>query len=494
LVSFIQGHSEIAQLGRTFDSLAGALHRQQQDNAALLATLENRVLERTQTLVAAQAELKEANAGLERQTRELRSEMDRREQAEEALHHLQKIEALGQLTGGVAHDFNNLLQVILGSLDGAHRRVAQGGSITAANGWEQIRPAIRSAERAAMLTQQLLAFARRQPLSPQTLDLNRLVAGMSELLRRTLGAAVEIETVLAGGLWMISADSSQLENAIINLALNARDAMPDGGRLTIETANTFLDDAYARNNEEVAAGQYVLLAITDNGTGMTKEVLGQAFDPFFTTKEVGQGTGLGLSQVYGFIKQSGGHIKAYSEPGQGTTVRMYLLRLPFTEIAGEIVSHTTDAPNRTSKAEMILVVEDEPDVRDSTSGMLEELGYSVLTAADGHAALRLLADHPEIRLLFTDVGLPGGLNGRQLADAARQARPGLLVLYTTGYARNAIVHNGMLDPGVELMVKPFSYAALAAKLSAMLSPHEHHPPRRANPSDAQASRETKPSS
>ena len=267
---------------------------------------------------------------------------------------------------------------------------------------------------------------------------------------------------------MISADSGQLENAIINLALNARDAMPDGGRLTIETANTFLDDAYARNHEEVVAGQYVLLAITDNGTGMTKEVLGQAFDPFFTTKEVGQGTGLGLSQVYGFIKQSGGHIKAYSEPGQGTTVKMYLPRLPLTETAGEIASDPIDTPGRTSKAETILVVEDEPDVRDSTAGMLEELGYAVLTAADGHAALRLLADRPEIRLLFTDVGLPGGLNGRQLADAARAARPDLLVLYTTGYARNAIVHNGMLDPGVELMVKPFTYAALAAKLRAML--------------------------
>jgi signal transduction histidine kinase len=426
------------------------------------------VLERTQTLEAAQAELKESNAGLERQTRELRSEMDRREQAEEALRHLQKIEALGQLTGGVAHDFNNLLQVILGSLDGAYRRLAQGDSITAAHGWDQIRPAIRSAERAAVLTQQLLAFARRQPLSPQTLDLNRLVAGMSELLRRTLGEAIAIETVFAGGLWMISADSGQLENAIINLALNARDAMPDGGRLTIETANTFLDDAYSCNREEVVAGQYVLLAITDNGTGMTKEVLGQAFDPFFTTKEVGQGTGLGLSQVYGFIKQSGGHIKAYSEPGQGTTVKMYLPRLPLTETAGEIASDPIDTPGRTSKAETILVVEDEPDVRDSTAGMLEELGYAVLTAADGHAALRLLADRPEIRLLFTDVGLPGGLNGRQLADAARAARPDLLVLYTTGYARNAIVHNGMLDPGVELMVKPFTYAALAAKLRAML--------------------------
>jgi len=296
--------------------------------AELLATLESRVQERTQILEAAQAELKEANSGLESQARDLAStnrelqlEMQRREQAEEALRHLQKIEALGQLTGGVAHDFDNLLQVILGSLDTAHRRLMRGEPITAENGWEQVQPAIRSAERAAALTQQLLAFARRQPLSPQTLDINRLVSGMSELLRRTLDETIKIETVLAGGLWPVFADSSQLESAIINLAVNARDAMPDGGRLTIETANTYLDEAYAAAHEEVVAGQYVLLAITDDGAGMTREVLRQAFDPFFTTKEVGQGTGLGLSQVYGFIKQSGGHIKVYSEPVRGRRSR-----------------------------------------------------------------------------------------------------------------------------------------------------------------------------
>ena len=469
-----RGGSEIAQLGRTFDDMADALHRRQQDNTNLLATLESRVAERTRILEAAQAELKEANADLESQARDLAtansdllSEMQRRERAEEVLRHLQKIEVLGQLTGGIAHDFNNLLQVILGSLDTAHRRLMRGDSITAENGWEQIQPAIRSAERAAALTQQLLAFARRQPLSPQALDLNRLVAGMSELLRRTLDETIKIETVLAGGLWPVSADSNQLESAIINLAVNARDAMPSGGRLTIETANTFLDEAYASSHEEVVAGQFVLLAITDDGAGMTREVLRQAFDPFFTTKEVGQGTGLGLSQVYGFIKQSGGHIKVYSEPGQGTTVKMYLRRLVSAEASAEISAQSGATPSG-SKAELILVVEDEDDVRASTVGMLEELGYGVLKAADGPAALRLLADHPQTRLLFTDVGLPGGLNGRQLADTAREMRPDLRVLYTTGYARNAIVHNGTPDPGVELMVKPFTYGALAAKIRAML--------------------------
>ena len=242
--------------------------------------------------------------------------------------------------------------------------------------------------------------------------------------------------------------------------------MPDGGRLTIETANTFLDEAYSSAHEEVAAGQYVLLAITDNGVGMPKEVLRQAFEPFFTTKDVSQGTGLGLSQVYGFIKQSGGHVKAYSEPGQGTTVKMYLPRLVSAD-AEQIPAQTNEVPSG-SMSELILVVEDEGDVRAASVDMLRELGYAVLEAADGATALRLLGDHPEVRLLFTDVGLRGGMNGRQLADAARGTRPDLLVLYTTGYARNAIAHNGMLDPGVELIVKPFTYAALAAKLRMML--------------------------
>lgn len=455
-----RGGSEIVQLGRTFDDMAGELQHRQQENAALLESLETRVEQRTRALAAQARELADTN-------RELLSEMQRREQAEESLRHLQKIEALGQLTGGVAHDFNNLLQVILGNLDAAHRRVLRGGTITADNGWEQIQQAIRSAERAATLTRQLLAFARRQPLAPQSLDLNRLVSGMSEMLRRSLGETIAIETVLAGGLWLVSVDPSQLENAIINLAVNGRDAMPQGGRLTIETANAFLDEAYAGAHEEVIAGQYAMLAITDNGIGMPGEILNQVFDPFFTTKEAGRGTGLGLSQVYGFIKQSGGHVTIYSEPGQGTTVKMYLPRLAAAKAAAEIGAQPPPSAAG-GKGQVILVVEDDPEVRDAMIGMLAELGYTVLSAGDGAAALQLVARHPEIQLLLTDVGLPGGLNGRQLAEQARAARSDLKVLYTTGYARNAIVHNGILDSGVELLVKPFTYAGLAGKVLTLL--------------------------
>jgi C4-dicarboxylate-specific signal transduction histidine kinase/CheY-like chemotaxis protein len=448
------GRSELTELGQTFDAMAGQLHQQQQQNADLLATLESRVEERT--------------SALETSNRELRGEMERRERAEDTLRHVQKIEALGQLTGGVAHDFNNILQVILASLDAVQRRLARNGSITSGDGGDHLKAAARSAERAATLTQQLLAFARRQPLAPETVDLNRLVRGMSELLRRTLGEIVDIETVLAGGLWPVSVDVSQLENALVNLAVNARDAMPAGGKLTIETANAFLDEDYSRAHEEVRAGQYVLLAMTDSGAGMTKEVLEQAFDPFFTTKEVGQGTGLGLSQVYGFIKQSGGHVKIYSQPGDGTTVKMYLPRLVSANADALGAAPRDEATALGRESEVILVVEDEEDVRAATVAMLCDLGYSVIEAADGHAALRLLATHHGIRLLFTDIGLPGGLTGRQLADQAAALRPGLRVLYTTGYARNAVVHHGVLDPGVELLVKPFNYAALASRIRALL--------------------------
>jgi signal transduction histidine kinase len=449
------GSSELTQLGNTFDAMAAQLHAQQQENANLLATLENRVAERT--------------AVLETTNRELLSEMQRRERAEDALRHVQKIEALGQLTGGVAHDFNNILQVILASLDAVQRRIARSGAVTEAEGGAQVQAAIRSAERATVLTQQLLAFARRQPLAPETVDLNRLVRGMSELLRRTLGENIDIETVLAGGLWPVSVDVSQLESAIINLAVNARDAMPGGGKLTIETANTFLDEDYSSAHEEVRAGQYVMLAATDNGTGMTREVLQQAFDPFFTTKDIGQGTGLGLSQVHGFIKQSGGHVKIYSQEGAGTTVKMYLPRLAAPGAVAPVPGQRDEAgAARGTASELILVVEDEEDVRSTTVGMLQDLGYSVREAANGEAALRILEASEDIRLLFTDIGLPGGLNGRQLADKAVALRPGLRVLYTTGYARNAVVHHGVLDPGVELMVKPFTFANLASRVRAML--------------------------
>jgi CheY-like chemotaxis protein/anti-sigma regulatory factor (Ser/Thr protein kinase) len=289
---------------------------------------------------------------------------------------------------------------------------------------------------------------------------------MSDLLGRTLGEAIAIETVLAGGLWRTFADPNQIESAILNLAVNARDAMPEGGRLTIETANSHLDEGYAAAHHETAPGQYVMIAISDTGTGMSKEAVEKAFEPFFTTKEQGRGTGLGLSQVYGFVKQSGGHVKIYSEPGQGTTVRMYLPRHTGDEaVAAEPAPAVIPSAQH---AETILVVEDDDDVRANSVANLRELGYQVVEAPDAAEGMRRLELDRSIRLLFTDVGLPGGQNGRQLADAARERWPDLKVLFTTGYARNAIVHHGRLDPGVELIVKPYTYAALAEKIRAVL--------------------------
>jgi CheY-like chemotaxis protein len=289
---------------------------------------------------------------------------------------------------------------------------------------------------------------------------------MSDLLGRTIGEHIQIETVFSGGLWQVAADANQLENAVLNLAVNARDAMPSGGKLTIETANAHLDEIYAAAHEEVKAGQYVMVAVSDTGQGIPREIIGKVFDPFFTTKKLGEGTGLGLSQVYGFIKQSGGHVKIYSEPGEGTTVRLYLPRL-ITEETVEVERKDPPAPG-TGGAETILVVEDDIDVRAYSTETLRELGYHVLEASEGDAALGLIVSHPEIKLLFTDVGLPGAFNGRHLADEARKRRPELKVLFTTGYARNAIVHHGRLDPGVNLIAKPFTFAGLAAKVRAVL--------------------------
>ncbi len=292
--------------------------------------------------------------------------------------------------------------------------------------------------------------------------MGRLVTGMSDLLRRTIGEQTAVETVMAGGLWRVNVDANQLETAILNLAVNARDAMPNGGKLTIETANVWLDEGYAAAQAEVTPGQYVMLAVTDSGVGMSKETMAKAFEPFFTTKDVGHGTGLGLSQIYGFVKQSGGHVKIYSELGEGTTVRIYLPRLHADDIVTQIEPAVKIA--RGNDNETILVVEDEAEVRAYTAGILRELGYTVLEAPTGKIALEMLQRHPQIALLFTDVGLPGGMNGRQLADAARQQRRTLKVLFTTGYAHNAIVHDGRLDPGVQLITKPFTYAALAGKI------------------------------
>jgi CheY-like chemotaxis protein len=374
------------------------------------------------------------------------------------------MEAVGQLTGGIAHDFNNMLAVVLSSLDLLDRKfLAQD---TRARRY--VDAARNGAKRAAQLTQRLLAFSRQQPLKPETLDVNKLVAGMSDLLRHSLGGSLQLETVLAGGLWRAHADPNQLENAILNLAVNGRDAMDEleGGRLTIETANCHLDERYVADQPGLQAGQYVMIAVTDTGSGMGPEVVAKAFDPFFTTKEVGRGTGLGLSQVYGFVKQSGGHVRIYSEPGQGTTVKLYMPRkLGAEQEAGE-AEGAADAL-RSDGRELILVVEDEAAVRMMSVDALEELGYRVLEADGGEAALKLLDAHPDIALMFTDVVMPG-MNGRKLADEAWRRRPDLKILFTTGYTRNAVVHNGVLDAGVHLIGKPFTLEELAARVREVL--------------------------
>jgi CheY-like chemotaxis protein len=374
------------------------------------------------------------------------------------------MDAVGQLTGGIAHDFNNMLAVVIGSLDLLGRRL-EGAD---ARVRRYLDAAGDSARRAAQLTQRLLAFSRQQPLQPKPIELNRLVAGMSELLAHSIGTDIRLETVLAGGLWRAMADPNQLENIILNLAVNARDAMPGGGRLTIETQNAHLDDHYAHATLGVPAGQYVMIAVTDTGSGMSPEVMEKAFDPFFTTKAVGKGTGLGLSQVYGFIKQSGGHVKIYSEPGVGSTVKIYLPRLTGAHAADEALPLQTPAalPHGDDR-EVVLVVEAEPSVRQFSVDAMVELGYRALEADGGTAALRLLEAHPEIVLMFTDVVMPE-INGAKLAEQALRLRPDLKVLFTTGYTRNAVVHNGVLDPGVDLIGKPFTLEALAAKLRAVL--------------------------
>jgi signal transduction histidine kinase/CheY-like chemotaxis protein len=445
-------------------------------SAIILATLaiSQRALALANTELARRAaELSSANA-------ELRVQIQEREKAEAALRQSQKMEAIGQLTGGVAHDFNNLLQTIGGSLAALRRRSARWNLVPdATRDFDRFLDAAEEgSRRAAALTRQLLAFSRRQPLQPEPVDANRLVARMTNLLTRTLGETIAIETVLASGVWPVSTDPNQLESAILNLAVNARDAMPEGGKLTIETANAYLDDAYVETYEQLKAGQYVMIAVTDSGTGMDTETVVQAFEPFFTTKAGGHGTGLGLSQVYGFIKQSGGHTKIYSEPGQGTTVKMYLPRAQ-VEHAAAAEEHPplSGVHAATSGGETILVVEDEDKVRAGSVEMLEELGYRVLQAPDGPTALRLL-DGRAVDLLFTDVVLPGGMNGRELADEIRRKMPTIKILYTTGYARNAIVHHGRLDPGVELITKPFSFAQLAAKVRSVLEgaqPNGHKP-------------------
>ncbi len=381
-----------------------------------------------------------------------------RRRAEDQLRQAQKMQAIGNLTGGVAHDFNNLLTVVIGNLEMAQSALEASNLLRAER---MIKEAQGGARRAATLTQRLLAFSRRQNLEPQTVDANKIVSGMSELIRHSLGN-IELETVLAGGLWTTRLDPNQLENVLLNLAINARDAMPDGGgRVTIETANSHLDAAYAAAHSEVSPGQYVLIAVSDCGTGMSPEDVARAFEPFFTTKDIGKGSGLGLSQVFGFIKQSNGHVKIYSELGSGTTVKLYLPRLliePVVEV--ETVAVMPDLA-RARDNEIVLVVEDDADVMTYATEALKSLGYHVIATKDAPSALVTLQAHPDVALIFTDVELPG-MTGPELVQDARRCRRTLAALYTSGYPANAIVHRDLLAPEVKIITKPYVLAELAA--------------------------------
>jgi PAS domain S-box-containing protein len=384
------------------------------------------------------------------------------EYAQDALRQAQKMEAVGQLTGGIAHDFNNLLAGISGSLEVIHKRI----ETRRLEGLDRfVDSAQSSTRRAAALTQRLLAFSRRQTLDPKPIDVNKLVAGMEELIRRTVGPTIDVEVVGAGGLWLTRIDSSQLESALLNLAINARDAMPHGGRLTIETANKWLDERAAKHRE-VNPGQYLSLCVTDTGTGMESDMIERIFEPFFTTKPLGQGTGLGLSMVHGFVRQSGGQVRVYSEVGEGTTMCLY-----FPRFVGELdeTDQAVESPLFDhGGGETVLVIDDEPTVRMLIVEVLAEAGYHPIEADDGPSGLKILQSDLRIDLLITDVGLPGGMNGRQVADAARTTRPDLKVLFVTGFAENAVVGNGHLDAGMEIITKPFAMADLADKINQML--------------------------
>jgi signal transduction histidine kinase/ActR/RegA family two-component response regulator len=382
-----------------------------------------------------------------------------RRATEEALLQGQKLEALGHMTGGVAHDFNNLLTVIIGGMGLVRRAVG-----TNAKALERIDMATAAAERGARLTRQLLAFARKQPLKPDIVNLNHLMTEVLPLVRRAVGDAITVEYVTGGGLWNTTVDAAQFQSAVLNLAINGRDAMREGGKIAIEAGNVTLDDAYTAHHADLEAGQYVVFAITDTGRGMDAATAARALDPFFTTKAPGEGTGLGLPQVYGFVKQSGGHLKIYSEVGEGTTVKLYLPRA----VAQETVPARRRTPPALTGTEAVLLVDDDEIVRSTIAAMLEDLGYRVLTAANGTEAVAMLDKGAEIDLLFTDVVMPGPIGGRKLAERVREMRPSIKVLFTSGYAENAIGHNGRLDPGVELLSKPYDRERLAAKVRRVL--------------------------
>ena len=421
-------------------------HRAEAALQALNDTLEQRVALRTTELGDALARL--------------RHESDEREAAQAALRQAQRMESLGQLTGGVAHDFNNLLQVISGNLQLLRREVA--GNERAE---KRVQSAIGGVARGAKLASQLLAFGRRQPLEPKVLDIGRFIKGMEDMLRRALGEEIELETVIAGGLWNALVDPGQIENAILNLGINARDAMPEGGRLTIAAGNAMLDGEYARLHDDVQPGPYVMVRVTDTGTGIAPELIERVFEPFFSTKPEGKGTGLGLSMVYGFVKQSGGHVKICSEVDQGTTIKLYL---PRSRQAEDALADETTAPVL-GGSETVLVVEDDDAVRETAVGLLTDLGYRVLKAREAMGAMSVIDSGVPVDLLFTDVVMPGPLRSPELARKARERLPGLAVLFTSGYTENAIMHGGRLDRGVELLSKPYTREALARKIRHVLA-------------------------
>jgi PAS domain S-box-containing protein len=394
--------------------------------------------------------------------RDITAERERDEQLRQS----QKMEVVGQLTGGVAHDFNNLLTIIMGSLELLQKSLGEAADPRQSR---RVDNALEASRRAASLTHRLLAFSRRSPLAPKNLDVNRLLAGMSDMLSRTLGETVALQFISGAALWPALADANQLENAILNLAVNARDALTgSSGKLLIETQNIFLDENYVKSNVDVIPGPYVMIAVSDTGCGMTSEIRDKVFEPFFTTKPQGQGTGLGLAQVYGFIKQSGGHVSLYSEPGEGTVVKLYLPRMRGTASEETLPPTPASALRRPDRNETILVVEDEPGVRDFSVEVLADLGYTVLAAETAAQAFMIFAATPAIRLVFTDVVLTGGKSGRELADELRQLRPHTIILFTTGYTRNAIIHQGRLDEGINFLGKPFTAAALAEKIATLL--------------------------
>jgi len=451
----IRFQQELVATGRYLDLAAVRI---EPPSRKLVAVIFQDITARRRAEIA----LAELNATLEQQVEQRTAELM---STEEALRQAQKMEAVGQLTGGLAHDFNNILAGISGSLEMIQTRLAQGriGELD-----RYVNGAMGAAKRASGLTQRLLAFSRRQTLDPRPLDLNTLVNGMMDLVTRSVGPAVEVEMAGAAGLWTTFVDAGQLENALLNLCINARDAMPDGGKLTIETSNRWMDERAARQRG-LEPGQYVSLCVSDTGTGMPPDVIARAFDPFYTTKPIGQGTGLGLSMVYGFAGQSGGSTRIYSEVGKGSMICIYLPRhAGAADVEEEAGAPGNDTP-RAEGGETVLVVDDEPLVRMLAVEQLEELGYSVIEADDGPSAMKILRSDRHISLLITDVGLPGGMNGRQVADAARVDRPGLEVLFITGYAENAVLNHGHLDQGMHVMTKPFAMDVFARRVKDLIA-------------------------